>query len=367
MTVLGDSIARQIETGGPIPVSHYMALCLFDPEHGYYTTREPIGAAGDFITAPEISQMFGELVAVWLCAGWAAADRPGRLTLAEIGPGRGTLSADIVRTLRQVEPAMVEAADIVLVETSPRLRGVQEETLKDISAAVRWVDDVAALPDQPLFIAGNEIFDAIPVRQYVKAGGAWVERMVGLGEDGALRFLAGAGTLDEALLPSGADEQPDGTIFEVAPQRAALMGAIAARIAYDGGGGLFFDYGHLEPGFGDTFQAVRAHQSVDVLADPGLADLTSHVDFHALADVACREGLRAAAMDQGAFLGAMGIAERAGQLGAGKPAEVQRNIVTAVERLCATEHMGRLFKVLGIYPQRVLLPPFDTKGESRPH
>ena len=367
MSELAAKIARQIRTGGPMPVSQYMALCLFDPEHGYYTTREPIGAAGDFITAPEISQMFGELVAVWLCAAWTAAEKPSRLTLAEIGPGRGTLSADIVRTLRQVAPRMLEAADVVLVETSPRLRAMQEELLKDIGVAVRWVDDVATLPDQPLFIAGNEIFDAVPVRQYVRAGGAWRERMIGLAADGSLEFTAGAGTLDDALLPADADMQPEGSIFEVAPQRAALMSAIGARIAYDGGAGLFFDYGHLQPGFGDTFQAVRRHQTVDVLADPGLADLTSHVDFHALAEAARREGLTASAMEQGAFLAAMGIAERAGQLGAGKGADVQRTIVTAVERLCAVEHMGRLFKVLGVYPQRILLPPFDTQGGDRPH
>ncbi len=364
MTVLRDRIVRQIGTDGPMPVSQYMTIALFDPEHGYYTTREPIGAAGDFITAPEISQMFGELVAVWLYGAWTAAGQPDRITLAEIGPGRGTLTADLVRTLRQIAPQMLEGAQTVLVETSPRLRTVQQETLAKVGIEARWVTGAGALPDQPLFIAGNEIFDAVPMRQYVKAGGQWLERMVGLDDDGALHFMAGAGTLEAALLPPGAEARPDGAIFEVSPQRAALMSDIAARISYDGGGGLFFDYGHLNPGFGDTFQAVRQHETVDVLADPGHADLTSHVDFHALAETARREGLTASTMEQGAFLLALGIAERAGQLGAGKSGEVQRDIVGAVERLCDVEHMGRLFKVLGIYPAGVQLPPFDSAAAA---
>lgn len=363
MTVLHDRLVRQIKADGPISVAQYMAMCLFDPEHGYYTTTEPIGAEGDFVTAPEVSQMFGELVAVWLVGAWTGAGRPDRFTLAEIGPGRGTLSADVIRTLRQVAPDMLAGAETVLIETSPRLRAVQEETLKDCGADITWTEDIAQLPDQPLIIAGNEIFDAVPVHQYVKADGRWAERMVDLDAEGSLQFMAGAAGIDPALLPPGADEKSDGTIFEVSPQRSAMMSAIAARIAYDGGGGLFFDYGHLAPGFGDTFQAVRQHQTVDVLEQPGEADLTSHVDFHALAEAARVEGLDTGSMEQGAFLVAMGIAERAGQLGAGKSAEVQRDIVAAAERLCAVEHMGQLFKVLGVFPAQSQLPPFVADAQ----
>jgi SAM-dependent MidA family methyltransferase len=357
MTPLGEAIRRQIEIAGPMSVADYMACCLYDPGHGYYATHMPIGAAGDFTTAPEISQMFGELVAVWLIGAWTASGKPDRICLAEIGPGRGTLSADMMRTIRQLAPDMAQAAEIVLVETSPRLREVQGNTLDREGILARWEDRVEDLPHNPLFVAGNEIFDALPFRQFVKAGSAWRERLVGM-NDGALAFVAGSGGIDTSLLPADAGGQAEGAIFEVAPRREALMQTIAARIAYDGGAGLFFDYGHAEPGFGDTFQAVKDHRPCGVFDQPGEADLTSHVDFSALACAARGEGIAAHIMEQGAFLLALGVAERAGQLGTGKPADVQRSLIADVERLCGHEHMGRLFKVLAVHPADLVLPPF---------
>lgn len=350
MTGLKDRIAGLIGAVGPIPVSEYMALCLFDPEHGYYTTREPFGAAGDFITAPEISQMFGELVAVWLYQAWNDAGRPLPATFAEIGPGRGTLMKDMLRTWSRLDPALTAGASFAMIETSPRLAEIQKETLRGQKAKLDWHQTIDTLPNQPLFIVGNELFDAVPIRQFVHIGEDWRERMIGLDEGDNLQFFAGAGSVDAALLPDGAAHAPQGAIAEVAPARAALMSAIAERIAADGGAGLFIDYGHLKPGIGDTLQALRKHNREDVLANPGEADLTAHVDFAALASAVRAHGLDAELTTQGEFLLGLGLLERAGSLGATADNRARQAISDAVERLAGPDAMGELFKVLKIWP-----------------
>ncbi len=359
MTALKERIAALISAAGPISVADYFALCLSDPRHGYYMSRDPFGRDGDFTTAPEISQMFGELIGIWLVAVWRALGQPARPVIAEIGPGRGTLSKDIVRTLEKIEPPLLASAHFALIETSPRLRGVQAATLQDCGVDAAWHDHLADLPRRPLLIVGNEFFDALPLRQFVKAGRAWRERAVGLDENGRLAFVGGAGSLDPALLPPGADKAPDGTILETAPARTAVMQAIAGRIAADGGAGLFIDYGYVRPGFGDTFQAVRRHRAEGVLDNPGEADVTAHVDFSALAAVARAAGLDARLETQGDFLLRLGLLERAGRLGAGASAARQDEIRAAVERLAATDQMGELFKVLAVLPRGVRVPPFD--------
>ncbi|QPC91274.1 class I SAM-dependent methyltransferase [Mesorhizobium sp. INR15] len=358
MTRLKTRIVDLIEALGPIPVNEYMALCLFDPRDGYYTTREPFGAAGDFITAPEISQMFGELVAVWLYQAWLAAGRPKPVTIAEIGPGRGTLMKDMLRTLSRLDPTLSTAASFALVETSPRLTEVQKQTLSGLQAKMDWHETIDTLPRTPLFIVGNELFDAVPVRQFIRAGAGWRERMVGLDDDDALRFFAGAGSVEAALLPTDAEHAPQGAIVEIAPARTALMTALAERIARHGGAGLFLDYGHLQPGIGDTLQALRQHSHEDVLANPGEADLTSHVDFHALAATARAHGLDAHLSTQGGFLIAMGLLERAGQLGASADEAGREAISAQVERLAGPQAMGDLFKVLAILPGGIAVAPF---------
>jgi SAM-dependent MidA family methyltransferase len=350
MTRLKERIKGLIGATGPIPVSEYMALCLFDPDEGYYTTREPFGAAGDFITAPEISQMFGELVAVWLYQAWQAAGRPLPATFAEIGPGRGTLMKDMLRTWSRLDPALVAGASIAMIETSPRLAEIQEQTLAGQNAALAWHQTIDVLPRQPLFIVGNELFDAVPIRQFVHVGESWRERMVGLGDNDELRFFAGAGSLDPTLLPQDASGAPEGAIAEVAPARVALMSVIAGRIAAQGGAGLFIDYGHLQPGIGDTLQALRRHRHEDVLAGPGEADLTSHVDFAALATAVRPHGLRVEMTTQGEFLLGMGLIERAGALGANADEQARQAISDAVERLAGPDAMGELFKVMKILP-----------------
>ncbi|PBB38554.1 class I SAM-dependent methyltransferase [Mesorhizobium sp. WSM3868] len=350
MTRLKERIVGLIGAVGPIPISEYMALCLFDPEDGYYTTREPFGAAGDFVTAPEISQMFGELVAVWLYQAWQGAGRPLPATFAEIGPGRGTLMKDMLRTWSRLDPALAAEASFAMIETSPRLAEIQKETLAGQNSALSWHQTIDTLPQQPLFIVGNELFDAVPIRQFVYVGAGWRERVVGLDEKDNLHFFAGAGSVDPTLLPAGAADALQGAIVEVAPARAALMAAIAERIAGHGGAGLFIDYGHLEPGFGDTLQAVRRHDHEDVLANPGGADLTAHVDFAALAAAVREHSLQAELTTQSEFLLGMGLLERAGALGARADDVARQAISEAVKRLAGPDAMGELFKVMKILP-----------------
>ena len=358
MNRLGEKIAGLIRAAGPISVADYMAICLFDPEDGYYTTREPFGARGDFVTAPEISQMFGELVAAWLIEAWLAGGKPAPATIAEIGPGRGTLMKDMVRTISRIAPELAAKADFALVEASPRLAAVQQETLRHGGPVFTWHATVDTLPDQPLFIVGNEIFDALPFRQFVRQGDRWLERAVGLDDAGALQFGIGMASLAADVLPAEARNAPDGSTFEIAPAREALISAIAAHIAAHGGAGLFFDYGHLQPGFGDTFQAVRKHRSEGVLDNPGEADLTSHVDFSMLAATARLHGLDAHLSTQAQFLLGMGLIARAGRLGEALDAAARAKIGADVERLAGPDQMGDLFKVLAILPPGRAAPPF---------
>ena len=351
MTRLKTRIVDLIGAVGPIPVSEYMALCLFDPQDGYYTTREPFGAAGDFVTAPEISQMFGELVAVWLYQAWQAAGRPLPATVAEIGPGRGTLMKDMLRTFSRLDPAFAAGASFAMIETSPRLAEIQQRALADQPVRLEWHETVETLPKAPLFIVGNELFDAVPIHQFVRGGAGWRERMIGLDDDDGLRFFAGAGSVDPSLLPDDAKDAPQGAIVEIAPARAALMGTIAERIAGHGGAGLFIDYGYLRPGIGDTLQALRRHDHDNVLANPGEADLTAHVDFAALTATARAHGLDIETTTQGNFLLGMGLLERAGSLGATADGKSRHAISDAVERLAGPDAMGKLFKVLKILPR----------------
>ncbi|WP_349362585.1 MAG: class I SAM-dependent methyltransferase [Roseitalea porphyridii] len=362
-TPLGTILAARIAATGPMPVADYMAECLLHPKHGYYASREPFGAGGDFVTAPEISQLFGEIVGAFLINAWRQAGRPAPFLLAEAGPGRGTLMADIVRTAR-IDPAFDEAARVTLIEASARLRAVQKTTLRDGAQRVTWCDRLDELPRRPLLLVANEFLDALPVRQFVRTDKGWRERMVGLDAEGALAFVAGPATLGANDLPPGHASAPEGAVFEIAPAREAVAATIGAHLAAHGGVALLIDYGHLRTAVGDTLQAVRGHQHADPLAEPGLADLTYHVDFEAIARAATAAGATALPpMTQGDFLIGAGILERAGRLGAGKGEAVQRQITKAVERLCGTGtgQMGALFKVLCLTgPGAGPLPPFSA-------
>lgn len=358
MTPLKSRIADQILTDGPMSVSTYMAICLFDPDHGYYMSRNPLGRDGDFTTAPEVSQMFGELIGAWLLLLWRTLGKPQAPVFAEIGPGRGTLAKDIARTFDRLEPDLRGAASFKLIEVSPALMSTQAATLRDAGGGLDWIANVEELPDgRPLFIVGNELFDAIPARQFVKMPDGWRERCIGLTGAGEFCFVAGAASIDASLLPAGSP--PAGTIFEAAPAREALMLQIADRIGRDGGAALFVDYGHVQPGFGDTLQAMRSHAYVDPLAEPGNADLTTHVDFAALAAAVATTGLQARLASQAEFLLSMGLVERAGRLGANADAATQARLTGEVQRLAGAEAMGDLFKVLAFSSSTGQLPGFE--------
>jgi SAM-dependent MidA family methyltransferase len=361
MSRLKARIVDLIEALGPIPVSEYMALCLSDPQDGYYMTRDPFGRGGDFTTAPEVSQMFGELVGAWIATTWRALGASKRTMVTEIGPGRGTLIKDIARTLTRIAPDLHNATRYKLIETSSKLAWAQATTLQGTGGKFDWYKSIDELPKRPMIIVGNELFDAIPVRQYVKTDSGWRERLVDIDAEENLRFVAGPGSLEDSLLPPGADEAPAGMIVEVAPARSALMQKIAERIARYGGAGLFIDYGYGKPSLGDTLQALRKHEYDDPLAHPGEADITTHVDFAALGATARQAGLQARFTAQGRFLLRMGLLERAGALGANASEEVRERLRGEVERLAALEQMGDLFKVFGIAP-----PGIDLAGFAPP-
>jgi len=353
-TPLGKKLTALIAANGPLGIADYMAHCLADPEYGYYATRDPLGRAGDFITAPEISQMFGELIGAWLVHAWRAAGAPAPAILAEAGPGRGTLMADILRTAG-TDPAFLSAVSLHLVETSPALRQKQKAALAGVKPPVSWHERIEDVPEAPLFFIANEFFDALPIRQYIRTGDGWRERVVGLDDAGNLAFGPGPSGFDRPIA-----DAPEGAIIEICPAAEAIMGVIAGRIAAFGGAALIVDYGYGKAAFGDTLQAVKNHAFADPLAEPGEADLTAHVDFAALARSAQKAGAAVhGPMDQGAFLLAMGLLERAGRLGAGKDAQTRNAIAKAVERLAGRDAMGTLFKVLAVTPAGLDLPPFD--------
>jgi NADH dehydrogenase [ubiquinone] 1 alpha subcomplex assembly factor 7 len=348
---LADLIAAEIRVDGPISVAQYMALALGHPRLGYYVTRDPLGAAGDFTTAPEISQMFGELIGLWCAETWRAMGAPPRLVLAELGPGRGTLMKDLLRAAGVV-PGFRQALDVWMVETSPVLAARQRATLGDIA---RWTDRVAALPPGPAIFVANEFFDALPVRQFEMTPRGWRERMIGLDGDNLVLALApdppGAIVAD---LPAGA---PPGAVAELSPDGQAISALIGNRIAADGGAALIVDYGPSASGLGDSLQAVKAHAFADVLASPGEADLTAHVDFARLKRSAEGAGARAwGPVPQGAFLAALGIGARAARLAAKSDATL-REVDAALHRLTAPDQMGTLFKVLALARPDAPPPP----------
>lgn len=306
----------------------------------YYASRDPLGSAGDFTTAPEISQMFGELVGLWLADIWTRAGSPPNPIYCELGPGRGTLAKDALRSMGQFGCM----PQVHFVEGSPALRKLQAEAV----AGAQFHDDLTGLPtDCPLLIVANEFFDALPVRQLVRTEDGWRERMVGIDADDAFMFVAGDQPMDAAV-PDSFAAAGVGTILETCPAASAVMGEIAQRLAGQGGAALIVDYGHLAPRTGSTLQAVSRHEKVDPLADPGTADLTAHVDFSALADAARIDGVRVlGSATQGEWLTALGIDARAAALATRSPERTQ-DIEAARARLVSPDEMGTLFKVIAL-------------------
>jgi SAM-dependent MidA family methyltransferase len=350
-------IAALIAAQGPISVAQYMTMALHDAGGGYYATRQPFGAAGDFTTAPEVSQMFGELLGLWCVQVWHDQGQPRQKRLMELGPGRGTMMADALRAARAA-PEFLDGLEVVLVEASPALQKLQQEKLAQSGAAIRWTthfDD--SLTDRPLFLLANEFFDAMPVRQYVKTETGWRERMVVV-KDGALDFALAPIPTPSAAIPASRAAAPDGGVYEAAPAATALAEAVARVVAEKGGGALLLDYGYGEAaGFGETLQAVGGHAFAEVLAEPGENDISAHVDFAALAEAARHGGAQVhGPRNQGAFLVALGIMGRAEQLIKSNPGAA-RMLYTAVERLIAPEQMGDLFKAMAFLPPSATKPP----------
>ncbi|MCH8808415.1 MAG: SAM-dependent methyltransferase [Proteobacteria bacterium] len=352
MTALGELIAARIARLGAITVADYMAEAVAHPDHGYYMSGDPFGARGDFVTAPEISQMFGELIGLWCADTWARMGGPEPVLLVELGPGRGTLMADALRAAR-VTPGFGAALRLHFVEISPALRARQGQTVAQSADAARptWHESLDQVPDGPLLLVANEFFDALPIRQFEKRPEGWCERLVTLAPDGeTFAFaLAPPGPQAAALLPAALRAAAPGAVAEVSAPAIAIAGEIGRRLATGGGAALIIDYGHAEPRTGATLQAVRRHAAHPVLEDPGAADLTAHVDFAMLARAATEAGARAhGPVPQGRFLEALGIGARARALGESATPDQAREIASALHRLTHPREMGELFKVLAL-------------------
>ena len=348
MTELGQDIAARIAANGPMTLAEYMAECLLHPEHGYYTTRTPFGVAGDFTTAPEISQMFGELLGLSLAQAWLDQGAPTPFTLAELGPGRGTLMADVLRATRGL-PGFHAGADVVLLEASPALRAAQQARLAPHK--IRHETRIDTLPDQPLFLLANEFFDALPIHQFQFDDGVWRERLVGLRE-GQLGFGLSDPIHRTFDAPAFQDPVP-GRVVETCPAARPYAETIGDRIKTHGGAALIVDYGGWRSA-GDTFQALRAHAFADPFAAPGQADLTAHVDFEALAGYSA---LPHAFAKQGAFLSRLGIDARAARLAQSLTGDALQSHLAAHRRLTLPQEMGSVFKVLGLCRPGTPFPP----------
>ena len=360
-TPLEAEIRRRIARTGPIPVAEFMAMCLYDPQHGYYHHRTAFGAAGDFITAPEISQMFGELIGLWAAEVWQSMGAPDKVALIEFGPGRGTMMMDALRAARAM-PEFRKAVRVHFIETSPDLQQRQRQTLSGVDdAALHWHATIDEVPAGHSIIVANEFFDALPVRQAERRSTGWHERAVAINASGELALTVAPDPLSDLppKLPLAAARAPVGAIFEWRPDDFAT--AIARRIA-TGGAALIIDYGHLKSTTGDTFQAVRSHRYASPLASPGLTDLTAHVDFEALGNAARAEGARVhGPIEQGAWLRRLGIEARAAVLQANAAEHKRAGITAALERLTGTgpDQMGLLFKAIGFSaPGITQLPGF---------
>ncbi|WP_297511247.1 class I SAM-dependent methyltransferase [uncultured Caulobacter sp.] len=380
-----DRLKAQIAQDGPIGVPEFFTRCLHDPRDGYYATRPGLGATGDFVTAPLVSQMFGELIGLWAVETWTRMGRPAPFRLVELGPGDGTLMSDLLRAAR-LEPAFLEAADLWLVEVSAPLRAKQAERLGD---RPRWASRLDEIPGgAPLILIANEVLDCLPARQFTRMKDGWAERVIGLGEDGELAFGlrslgksplpldgggAGVGVAAErdaarrrqaasaeiTPIPDPSPIEGEGSIWESSPAQAALAADIAHRLVADGGAALLIDYGRATPEPGDTLQAVQGHRKVDPLATAGLADLTVWADFPSVITAAREAGAKAGPiLTQAAFLLALGVVQRAEALAAARPDRAD-TLARQLDRLVGEAQMGVLFKVACLCAPDLSPPLFE--------
>jgi NADH dehydrogenase [ubiquinone] 1 alpha subcomplex assembly factor 7 len=343
-----DFLKELIVAEGPLPMDRYMALCLGHPKFGYYMNRDPFGAAGDFTTSPEISQIFGELLGIWCVAAWEAIGSPSPFLLVELGPGRGTLMADILRATRRMD-TFRESAQVHLVEMSPALRKLQQEKLGD---KVHWHDSIESLPQEPMIFLANEFFDALPVRQIIKHGGHFYERCVGVAD----------GALESQIRPMPPMAFAQDGLHEMSPISQGIAESLGARLNALGGAGLVIDYGHLQSAVGDTLQALKAHRPCSIFEFPGESDLTVHVDFEALAKGFETGGAAVLPpQTQGDFLAAMGLESRLSTLAAKLQGQPRADFIAGARRLVDDKEMGKLFKVLAVAQNnRQPIYPFEA-------
>ncbi|HMK41179.1 MAG TPA: SAM-dependent methyltransferase [Methyloceanibacter sp.] len=350
---LAERLRERIARDGPIGIADYMQACLADEREGYYASRDPLGAAGDFVTSPEVSQIFGELLGLWTIAVWQTMGAPKSIVVAELGPGRGTLLADASRAWRSMTQ-FAGCVSLALVETSPTLREIQKKALSLSRQPVQWCETIDDVPrGRPLIVLANEFLDALPIRQLVRRAGLWRERRIALGPHNALTFADGD-IVDDDTLPVA----PDSAILEMRPATAPLLASLVQRASEVPLAALFIDYGHAKSGLGDTLQAVRRHRFADPLASPGETDLTAHVDFAALKHEAAALGLRAyGPMPQGEFLLKLGLGERRDRLLEGARPEQRELISSGAARLVDPRQMGLLFKALALASDGLAPPP----------
>jgi NADH dehydrogenase [ubiquinone] 1 alpha subcomplex assembly factor 7 len=338
---LSDLIDNQIRQLGPMSIATYMGLALTHPRDGYYTGTDPLGARGDFITAPEITQMFGELIGFYVVNLWQQLGEPKSFTLLELGPGRGTLMQDALRAASRAE-GFLDACHLQLFETNPALKAQQAERLGQYNPY--WASEIDAVADDPLLVVANEFFDALPIRQFVKAPDGWHERQIGL-RDGKRAFGLSPTTISDAAMPEAVRNAKIGEVYEVSLAAADAMQRLGKKIAAHNGALLAIDYGYAETQTGETLQAIRHHQYADPLETPGEIDLSAHVDFAALGRVAKDLGLQVEPVaTQRDFFGRIGIVERATTLAKANPGQVDE-IAAALRRLTDPSEMGTLFKV----------------------
>jgi NADH dehydrogenase [ubiquinone] 1 alpha subcomplex assembly factor 7 len=360
-TPLDAEIRRLIGVAGPMPIAEYMRLCLTHPQYGYYVNRDPLGSGGDFVTSPEISQMFGELIGLWMGSVWQQMGAPENVRIIELGPGRGTLMHDALRAAKIIK-GFTDALVVHLVEISPALQQVQQRMLDDLGVAVLWHNRIEEVPPGPTIIIANEFIDALPVHQAVKQASGWHERVIEIAPDGHFVIGAAREALPhfEAALPRALRKSPEGAIFE---WRADGIAIEIGRRVRDEGAALIIDYGHAHFGLGDTLQAVAGHSFTDPLRAPGQADLTAHVDFEALAQCAEIIGARihGPIRQRDLFL-RLGIVQRATALKAHAAPDKAAEIDIALARLIAegARGMGELFKAIAIAaPELGPLPGFE--------
>lgn len=355
---LADRLKREIALTGPMTVADYVVRCLHDPQDGYYATRPNLGARGDFITAPLVSQMFGELIGLWAVEVWTRLGAPERFRLVEVGPGDGTLMDDALRAGR-LAPDFLQACDLVLIEPSAPLRDMQARRLSDHDRQPRWVRSLHDIEtDAPVILIANEVLDCLPARQFVRTESGWAERRVGLDDEGGLTF--GLTAPNAGFARPAFDIEP-GQVFEISEQQAAFGRDLGGLIGQASGAALLIDYGRDRPGPGDTLQALRRHEKVDPLSAPGEADLTQWADFPAVLEAAVRAGADVTGCrGQGDFLRALGVEARAERLMQSRP-DAAPVIERQLHRLTAPDQMGELFKAACVFaPRSLMIPGFEA-------